>query len=57
MSDRAEGCIGRGEGDQGWDEGLENLTWESSFPDRGGRTDLWLEVGETKRPRVVEYWF
>lgn len=36
---------------------MENLTWESSFPDRGGRTDLWLEVGETKRPRVVEYWF
>lgn len=52
----AEGCIEWEEGHQGSGEGSGNPTWESSFPGRGDRTELLLEVGEMKRPRVVRPW-
>jgi hypothetical protein len=51
----AESCIRREEGYQGSGEGFGSPTWESGFPDKRDRTDLWLEVEETDR--VVEYWF
>ena len=45
----AESCIRREEGYHELGEGFGSPTWESGFPDKGDRTDLWLEVGETKR--------